>query len=78
MLRFVNFELILCYFQLLIGRILNRFSKDQGTCDELLPMTMFDFIQVHINYSFSSDIGVGVHLINSLLEFNFTVIFSVP
>lgn len=29
-----------------VGRILNRFSKDMGQMDELLPLTWFDFIQV--------------------------------
>lgn len=28
-----------------VGRILNRFSKDQSTVDELLPLTSFDFFQ---------------------------------
>lgn len=28
-----------------VGRILNRFSKDTGHMDDLLPITMFDFIQ---------------------------------
>lgn len=28
------------------GRILNRFSKDVGTLDEVLPMTLIDTIQV--------------------------------
>ncbi|XP_071159454.1 ATP-binding cassette sub-family C member 4-like isoform X3 [Mytilus edulis] len=28
-----------------VGRILNRFSKDTGHMDDLLPITLFDFIQ---------------------------------
>ena len=28
------------------GRILNRFTKDIGFMDELLPKTFFDFLQV--------------------------------
>ena len=28
------------------GRILNRFAKDQGLVDELLPMTMNDFLSI--------------------------------
>lgn len=28
------------------GRILNRFSKDMGAIDELLPKAMMDFIQI--------------------------------
>ncbi|KAG7359041.1 multidrug ABC transporter permease/ATPase [Nitzschia inconspicua] len=27
-----------------IGRILNRFAADTGICDEILPLTMFDFL----------------------------------
>lgn len=30
----------------LAGRILNRFSKDIGHMDDLLPLTYLDFIQV--------------------------------
>lgn len=29
------------------GRVLNRFSKDIGQLDSLLPMTFVDFIQVN-------------------------------
>ena len=28
------------------GRVLNRFSKDVGHMDDLLPITFFDFVQV--------------------------------
>ena len=28
-----------------IGRILNRFSKDMGFVDDMLPMTFYDFFQ---------------------------------
>ena len=31
---------------ILAGRILNRFSKDIGHMDDLLPLTFLDFIQV--------------------------------
>lgn len=30
------------------GRILNRFSKDMGTIDEILPKMLMDAIQVSI------------------------------
>lgn len=30
------------------GRILNRFSKDMGQVDEVLPTTMIDMVQVSI------------------------------
>jgi ATP-binding cassette subfamily C (CFTR/MRP) protein 4 len=29
-----------------IGRIMNRFSKDIGSLDDVLPITLFDFCQV--------------------------------
>lgn len=29
-----------------IGRILNRFSKDVGACDELLPRAMIEWYQI--------------------------------
>ncbi len=29
-----------------IGRIMNRFSKDIGSLDDALPITLFDFLQV--------------------------------
>lgn len=32
------------------GRILNRFSKDMGSVDELLPQAMIDCFQVKENY----------------------------
>jgi ABC-type multidrug transport system fused ATPase/permease subunit len=31
-----------------IGRIMNRFSKDIGSLDDVLPITLFDFLQVII------------------------------
>jgi ATP-binding cassette subfamily C (CFTR/MRP) protein 4 len=31
-----------------IGRIINRFSKDIGSLDDVLPITLFDFLQVII------------------------------
>lgn len=33
------------------GRILNRFSKDMGSLDELLPSAMIDFVQVSMAFS---------------------------
>lgn len=30
----------------LLGRILNRFSKDMGAIDEMLPVALMDCIQV--------------------------------
>lgn len=30
------------------GRVLNRFSKDMGSVDELLPQAMLDCVQVKI------------------------------
>ena len=30
------------------GRILNRFAKDQGLVDELLPMTLIDFLGIAV------------------------------
>jgi ABC-type multidrug transport system fused ATPase/permease subunit len=32
------------------GRILNRFSNDQGSVDELLPVTAHNAIEVHTYY----------------------------
>lgn len=34
------------YFLQCLGGILNRFSKDIAILDDLLPLTIFDFIQV--------------------------------
>jgi hypothetical protein len=34
---------------LLPGRILNRFSKDMGSIDELLPSAMIDALQVEFS-----------------------------
>lgn len=43
-LRLLVFEE--CIFSYIIGGILNRFSKDIAILDDLLPLTIFDFIQV--------------------------------
>nr|DBA31230.1 TPA: hypothetical protein GDO54_007108 [Pyxicephalus adspersus] len=43
------------------GRILNRFSKDTAILDDLLPLTMFDFIQLVL-------IVVGAITVVSILE----------
>ncbi|XP_044009489.1 probable multidrug resistance-associated protein lethal(2)03659 [Aphidius gifuensis] len=40
------------------GRILNRFSKDMGSIDELLPMALFDCIQIGL--SLIGIIGIAV------------------
>lgn len=32
-----------CY---VVGRVLNRFSKDIGHIDDALPLTLYDFLQV--------------------------------
>lgn len=34
---------------ILLGRILNRFSKDMGAIDEMLPVALMDCIQVTLN-----------------------------
>ncbi len=33
-----------------IGRVLNRFSKDIGFLDDLLPQVLFEFIQIFIRF----------------------------
>ncbi len=35
------------------GRIMNRFSKDIGNLDDVLPVTLFDFLQVLQRISFN-------------------------
>lgn len=42
-----------------LGRVLNRFSKDQATLDELLPSTLFDFAQLLLSL-LSTIIVVGI------------------
>jgi hypothetical protein len=39
------------------GRILNRFSKDIGTIDELLPFTLFDTVEVFFSKDISQNIS---------------------
>ena len=34
-----------------VGRILNRFTSDMAALDDLLPMTVFEFIGVNISES---------------------------
>lgn len=40
---FYNFKHFYC-----IGRVLNRFSKDMGALDELLPRSMLETIQMYL------------------------------
>lgn len=47
------------------GRILNRFSKDMGAVDELLPQAMLDCFQV-IRHMFSLKIGIILRCICGL------------
>lgn len=37
---------LLTYIFIFLGRILNRFSKDMGAIDEMLPVALMDCIQV--------------------------------
>ncbi len=39
-------------FFLCIGRVLNRFSKDIGFLDDLLPQVFFEFIQLFVRFLF--------------------------
>jgi hypothetical protein len=38
--------LVICKYCSSPGQILNRFSKDMGAVDEILPFTMMDCIEV--------------------------------
>lgn len=51
-----------------LGRILNRFSKDIGAVDEILPRTMIDAIQI-----FAVMIGIFVQV----LIINWWIIFAI-
>ena len=46
LLRFLYEEMSIFLYPVLAGRILNRFSKDIGHMDDLLPLIFQDFIQV--------------------------------
>lgn len=37
---------LMCVIFKILGRILNRFSKDMGLIDEVLPSVIIDIIQV--------------------------------
>ena len=56
----------LCYhgdrFLYILGRILNRFSKDIGQLDEILPITMYDFLTVSACWDTSTVIDIGAML----------------
>ena len=45
-------KVTLYLFISLPGRILNRFSKDVGLIDEVLPLNAFDFLQVMFHLFF--------------------------
>ena len=55
-------------FCFLTGRVLNRFSKDIGHIDDLLPITMNDFLQVGINTIFASFLFLRFEM--TLLDIN--------
>jgi len=40
--------LLLFCLLLIIGRIMNRFTKDVNIMDDFLPTTVFDFLQVSL------------------------------
>ena len=46
LLKFLSEEMSNFSYPVLAGRILNRFAKDIGHMDELLPLIFLDFIQV--------------------------------
>lgn len=48
-----------------VGGILNRFSKDIGHMDDLLPLTFLDFIQVMLAVTPSSRMGTAVPVLSS-------------
>ncbi|NXP64227.1 MRP4 protein, partial [Chloropsis cyanopogon] len=44
--NYIYFPFVFLFNPVFIGRILNRFSKDIGHLDDLLPLTFLDFVQV--------------------------------
>lgn len=46
------------HWRLLSGRILNRFSKDMGQVDELLPNTFVEFLFVSIKRELNRHLGI--------------------
>ena len=44
------------------GRVLNRFSKDVGHMDDLLPITFFDFVQVPQDFLIVKSLVNELHL----------------
>lgn len=43
---YIYFPFVFLLNPVSVGRILNRFSKDIGHLDDLLPLTFLDFVQV--------------------------------
>ena len=46
LLKLLSEEMSTFSYPVLTGRILNRFSKDVGHMDDLLPLIVLDYIQV--------------------------------
>lgn len=44
--NYIYFRFVFLLNPVSVGRILNRFSKDIGHLDDLLPLTFLDFVQV--------------------------------
>ena len=42
---------IVCDSMICVGRVLNRFSKDVGFLDDIIPPPFFDYLSVSITYA---------------------------
>lgn len=59
----MGFKVCCSYFYYFPGRILNRFSKDMGAIDEVLPAAMIDSLQVRSKISVPSvSVNFGRHI----------------
>ena len=57
------------FFGLTLGRILNRFSKDVGFLDDLLPYHFCEFILVSTFQQYSGRPLVSLIVLSSCLEY---------
>ena len=62
-------------FSFLLGRVLNRFSKDIGFIDDLLPQVLFEFLQLFVRFLGILITSIAANNYLAIVVFIITVVF---